>query len=166
MPIQVFRKTEAGREELKLRRAGLAMATRSVLILVNGIDDARALSAKGLVDVQSHLDTLAALQLIEETVRADVVAPLAEPARSPTPPPATTAAPAPASWSLAKQQRELVHKLMPHFGPDTSDVAQAALAARSLKSFNQALNAIESKLAIYMGRKQAARELQGLRQSG
>ena len=59
----VFRMTEAGRTELKLQRAGLAMATRSVLILVNGIDDARAFSTQGLADVQSYLDTLAAPSL-------------------------------------------------------------------------------------------------------
>ena len=168
MPIQVFRKTEAGREELKLRRAGLAMATRSVLILVNGIDDARALSAKGLVDVQSHLDTLAALQLIE-VVRSAAPAPAGKPVRPPAPPPVAKATPdaappAPlASADLTRQQRELVHTLTPHFGPDTTDVAQAALAAHSLAEFHQALDAIESKLSIYMGRKQAVRALQHLR---
>ena len=172
MSIQVFRKTEAGREELKLRRAGLAMATRSVLILVNGIDDARALSAKGLADVQSHLDTLAALQLIE-VVRSAAPAAARKPVRPAAPSPvakappdaaapAAPAAPA-ASEDLPQQQRELMHTLTPHFGPDTPDVARVALAARSLAEFHQALDGIQSKLAIYMGRKQAERALQHLR---
>lgn len=163
MSIPVFRKTEAGRTELKLRRAGLAMTTRSVLILVNGIDDVRALSAKGLEDVQGHLDTLAALQLIE-VVRVATPPPVAKTALDAVPPTAVPTATAFAD--LSHQQRGLVHTLAPHFGPDTTHVAQAALAARSLAEFHQALAAIESKLAIYMGRKQAARALQHLRQPG
>jgi hypothetical protein len=53
--------------------------------------------------------------------------------------------------------------LQPHFGPDTSTVAQALLAARSLATFREALGGLEANLAICMGRKQAAREVAALR---
>ncbi|MEZ5703322.1 MAG: hypothetical protein R3E42_17280 [Burkholderiaceae bacterium] len=56
--------------------------------------------------------------------------------------------------------------LLPHFGPDAADVAQQALAAGSMDEFRRALDAVETKLSIYMGRKRAARELQALRQAG
>ena len=47
MSSAVFRKTEAGRAEIAQRQAGLAPATRQLLILVNGVDSAQALQAKG-----------------------------------------------------------------------------------------------------------------------
>jgi hypothetical protein len=42
-------------------------------------------------------------------------------------------------------------------------VAQALLAARCLADHHAALDAVEVKLAIDMGRRQAAREVQALR---
>lgn len=56
-----------------------------------------------------------------------------------------------------------MQRLVPHFGPDTPIVAQALLAARTVPQYLAALDGIQSKLAIYMGRKQAEREVQELR---
>ena len=162
----VFRKTENGKAEISQRRAGLAAATRQLLILVNGVDSVQTLQTKGLGDVRSHLDTLLALQLIEPVPSVKAAAPPAgnvvvpPPAASPPPPPP----PLPEDQQrLLALQRRAFQTLQPHFGPDTPLVAQAMLAARSLSEFREALGGIEAKLAIYMGRKQAAREIDALR---
>lgn len=63
---------------------------------------------------------------------------------------------------LALQRRAMQH-LHQHFGPDTALVAQALLVARTPAAYRRALDGIESKLAIHMGRKPAARELGSLR---
>jgi hypothetical protein len=158
MPDPVFQKTGRGRAEIAQRSAGLSAATRSVLILVNGQDTVTALAARGLPDAREHLRTLLALGLIE------VVAPPPPPPPPPTPPPAVAPPPpAPTVPELDALRRQVLARLEPHFGPDTGTVAQALRAARTAAEFNHALDGIESKLAIYMGRKQAARELQGLR---
>jgi len=167
MSSLVFRKTESGKAEIAQRQAGLALATRQLLILVNGVDSVQALLAKGLGDVQGHLDTLLALRLIEPVPAAPKAAP--PPPAVPAPAPAAAAAPAtPPSdpddpQRLLALQRRAWQTLQPHFGPDTPTVAQALLAARSVAEFNAALDGIESKLAIYLGRKAAARELLALR---
>ena len=168
MSSQVFRKTENGKAEIARRQAGLSPATRTVLVMVNGSDAVSALMARGLPQLQGHLDTLLALGLIEPVVeRAATVA-------SPSPPavvqppvePTAIAAPAQAASAgpnLDALRRQAMAYLGNHFGPDTPLVAQALLGARSVAEFNAALDGIESKLAIYLGRKQAARELQALR---
>lgn len=179
MSSEVFRKTESGKAEIVRRQAGLSVATRTVLIMVNGRDAVSALMARGLPQLQGHLDALLALGLIEPVVAraAPVVSPLPPPAvaQAPVVPTAIEApltAPAPASVpeqaahagpGLDVLRRQAMAYLGNHFGPDTPLVAQALLAARSVAEFNAALDGIESKLAIYLGRKQAARELQALR---
>lgn len=156
----VFRKTESGKAEIAQRSAGLAPATRQLLILVNGVDSVQALLAKGLGDVRGHLDTLLSLRLIEPLPAAPKVAP---------PPPAVpppSPAPAPESddpQRLLALQRRAYQTLQPHFGPDTPTVAQDLLAARSIAQYLASLDGIQAKLAIYMGRKQAEREVEALR---
>ncbi len=162
----VFRKTAAGRAEIGQRGAGLSAATRQLLILVNGSDSVRVLEGKGLPEVRTHLDTLLTLQLIEPVPAA------APPAERPAVPPVVTdpAIPAPAPLpaedpqQLLLLQRRAYQFLQPHFGPDTPSVAQALLAARNLSGFHDALAGLEAKLSIYMGRKQAARAIESLRQ--
>lgn len=156
----VFRKTESGKAEIAQRSAGLAPATRQLLILVNGVDSVQALLAKGLGDVRGHLDTLLSLRLIEPLPAAPKVAP---------PPPAVpppSPAPAPEAddpQRLLALQRRAYQTLQPHFGPDTPTVAQDLLAARSIAQYLASLDGIQAKLAIYMGRKQAEREVEALR---
>ena len=178
MSSQVFRKTESGKAEIARRQAGLSPATRTVLIMVNGRDAVSALMARGLPQLQGHLDTLLALGLIEPVVTRS--APVAPPPTAITLPPVAPSAsegpptaPVPASVPVQKEapagpgldalRRQAMAYLGNHFGPDTPLVAQALLGARSVTEFNAALDGIESKLAIYLGRKQAARELQALR---
>lgn len=177
MSSGVFQKTESGKAEIARRQAGLSPATRTVLIMVNGNDSVNVLAARGLPQLQGHLDTLLALGLIEPVVTrvAPVAALSPAVALPPVAPPANDAervGSAPGSVSAhaalsgpgldTLRRKALVH-LGNHFGPDTPLVAQALLGARSVAEFNAALDGIESKLAIYMGRKQAARELQALR---
>jgi hypothetical protein len=156
----VFRKTESGKAEIAQRSAGLAPATRQLLILVNGVDSVQALLAKGLGDVRGHLDTLLSLRLIEPLPAAPKVAP---------PPPAVpppSPAPAPEAddpQRLLALQRRAYQTLQPHFGPDMPTVAQDLLAARSTAQYLASLDGIQAKLAIYMGRKQAEREVEALR---
>lgn len=147
----VYRKTESGKAEIAQRRAGLAPAARQLLILVNGVDSVQVLLAKGLGDVRGHLDTLLALRLIEPVTAS---------------PKATPPAPAPEGddpQRLLALQRRAYQTLQPHFGPDTPTVAQDLLAARSIAQYLASLDAIQAKLAIYMGRKQAEREIDALR---
>ncbi|MFW5331743.1 hypothetical protein [Hydrogenophaga sp. ZJX-1] len=169
MSSQVFRKTESGKAEIARRQAGLSPATRTVLIMVNGSDSVNALAARGLPQLQGHLETLLAQGLIEPVVaRAPPVAAPSPPAvaQPPLAASAPTSVPAQAATAgpgLDVLRRQAVAYLGHHFGPDTPLVAQALLAAPTVAEFNAALDGIESKLAIYLGRKQAARELQALR---
>jgi hypothetical protein len=165
MSSLVFRKTESGKAEIGQRRAGLAAATRQLLILVNGVDSVQTLQTKGLGDVRGHLDTLLALQLIEEVAvsRPPPSSTRATPAQAPSPAPMPPPAISPEEdQHLLGLQRRAYRKLQPHFGADTPVVAQAMLAARSVQEFRSALGTIEAKLAIYMGKKQAAREVESL----
>ncbi|MBT9552318.1 MAG: hypothetical protein IV088_15825 [Hydrogenophaga sp.] len=169
MSSGVFQKTESGKAEIARRQAGLSPATRTVLIMVNGSDAVSALMARGLPQLQGHLDTLLALGLIEPVVARATPVVSAPPAVTPPPvaPPASerrpNAAPPAAVPHLDTLRRKAMVHLGNHFGPDTPLVAQALLAARTAAEFNAALDGIESKLAIYLGRKQAARELLALR---
>ncbi len=169
MSSGVFQKTESGKAEIARRQAGLSAATRTVLIMVNGNDSVNALLARGLPQLQGHLDTLLALGLIEPVVaRAAPAAPsppaiTRPPLASPPSEVPQNASPLAAGPNLDTLRRKALAHLGNHFGPDTPLVAQALLGARSVAEFNAALDGIESKLAIYMGRKQAARELQALR---
>ncbi len=172
MPGQVFQKTDRGKAEIAQRKAGLSSATRAVLIMVNGSDSVQVMQARGLGDVRSHLDALLALALIEPVAATRTPATSAAPARdvAQAGPPARAPTPAPAPHEIQEfdpqhlmaLQRRAYRVLQPHFGPDTSIVAQAMLAARTLSEFRSSLTAIEAKLAIYMGRRQAAREIESL----
>lgn len=167
MSSLVFRKTESGKAEIAQRQAGLAPATRQLLILVNGVDSVQALLAKGLGDVRGHLDTLLSLRLIEPVPAAPRAAPSPPPAAA-APVPSTDPSPAPVVEAddpqrLLALQRRAWQTLQPHFGPDTPTVAQDLLAARSIAQYLASLDAIQAKLAIYMGRKQAEREVEALR---
>ncbi len=160
----VFRKTDAGRAEIGQRSAGLVPAARQLLILVNGVDSVQALLAKGLGDVRGHLDTLLSLSLIEPVPAAPKAAPPPPAVLAPVPavPPAS-APEADDPQRLLALQRRAYQTLQPHFGPDTPTVAQGLLAARSIAQYLASLDGIQAKLAIYMGRKQAEREVDALR---
>ncbi|MBX9612564.1 MAG: hypothetical protein K2X51_13165 [Burkholderiales bacterium] len=171
MSSLVFQKTESGKSEIAQRKAGLSPATHSVLIMVNGGESANALAARGLPQLQGRLDTLLALGLIEPvpTTRTPPGPRHGEPATASAKvaqvaaqvaPPSTPASPEP---DLEPLRRRAMLQLTPHFGPDTPVVAQALLAARTAAAFNEALDGIQTPLAMYLERKQASRELQDLR---
>lgn len=174
MTHRVFRKTEHGKAEVARRSGSLPPAARSVLIMVNGSDSVAALTAQGLPQVQVHLQRLLAMGLIElagpppasDAPAAPAKPPQTPPAPAPEAPPAAPAAhhsPAVPDERLSAQCRLVLAHLSQHFGPDTPQVAQAVLAARTTGEFNAAIDAIESRLATHLGRKQAAREAQALR---
>lgn len=170
MPVPIYRKTSAGREEVRARKAGLSPVTRQVLIMVNGQDGVAALAATGVPDLQSHLDTLLALRLIEAIPGSgshSAPAPVAAPSPAPAVAPPSVAAAPQVDPDEDRQVQALQRKsfllLCQHFGPDTATVAKAVFAARSLVDFRAALDGLEGKLAIYVGRKQATRELDTLR---
>ena len=166
MSSLVFRKTESGKAEIATRQAGLAPAMRQLLILVNGVDSVQALQAKGLGDVRAHLDTLLAVGLIEPVPAAPRPVAVSPPPQAAPLPPPPALADAPVfeeDHRVLAAQRLAMQRLVPHFGPDTVTVAQTLLAARTVPQYLAALEGIQAKLAIYMGRKQAEREVQALR---
>lgn len=175
MANPVFRKTDAGRAEIGLRQAGLSPVTRRVLILVKGREGVAALSALGLPDLPEHLALLRERGFIEpdavpapEPVPAAPLAAVAEPAAAPLAsaepvaawPPEPSADEAEAVLGL---QRQAFLRLRQHFGPDTATIAEAMLAARSLAQFRAAVSALEPRLSIHLGRREAAREVGVLR---
>ena len=149
MPATVFQKTARGRAEIVQRSDRVPAAMRSVLIMVNGSDTVASLSERGVPQVREHMQALLALGLIE---------PVAPPA--PPPPPPEPAAPLEQLLALS---REAQVRLAAHFGPDTASVVKPLREAHSVAAYHAALDDIQARLAVYMGRKLAARELQGLR---
>ena len=156
MSSQVFQKPARGRAEIVQRSERVPAAMRSVLIMVNGSDTVRALAERGVPQVREHMQALLALGLIEP------VAPPAAPSPPPPSPPTELERelPAPVHEALCRQA---LARLAAHFGVDTPEVVQPLRAARTVTSFNTALDHIETRLSAHMGRKHAARELQGLR---
>jgi len=156
MSSVVFQKTARGRAEIVQRSARVPAAMRSVLIMVNGSDTVAALSARGVPQVREHLQALQALGLIEP------VAPPPPPPPPPAPPPPAVEPElaAPVHEALCRQAQV---RLTAHFGADTPNVVEPLHAARTASAFNAVLDQIETRLSAHMGRKHAARELQGLR---
>ncbi len=149
MPATVFQKTARGRAEIVQRSDRVPAAMRSVLIMVNGSDTVASMAERGLPQVREQLQALLALGLIE---------PVPQPA--PPPPPPEPAAPLELLLALS---REAQVRLTAHFGPDTAGVVKPLREARTVAAYHAALDDIQARLAVYMGRKQAARELLGLR---
>lgn len=149
MPTTIFQKTDLGRAEIVQRSERVPAAMRSVLIMVNGIDTIEELTARGLLRVRDHLHGLLVMGLIE-------------PVPPPAPSPPSPEPPAPLDL-LAMLSRQAQTRLAPHFGPDTASVVQPLRDARTVVAFNAALDEIQARLAVYLGRKLAAVEMQGLR---
>ena len=64
---------------------------------------------------------------------------------------------------LGELQRAAINLLASHFGPDVNIVAKPLLDATTRQAFSEGLDAIERKLAVYVGKSQAARILAELR---
>ncbi len=159
---RLYRKTGAGNAALATRSAALPARARTALILVNGREPLAGLAHKIGAEAPALVAWLIAQGLIEE------VPPPAAPARpKPAPPPIAIDAPvaggnAPAA-RLSQLKHDAVHLLAPHFGPDVDVVCRPLLEASTAAHYIAALATIESKLAIYLGRKQALRLLDPLR---
>lgn len=152
---RVYQKTAAGRAALADRT--LSGKARTTLILINGRDSVRDLQAKLGADVLRSLDELQQLGFIEAEPAQQQ-----PPPQSPAPPP-PAAAPVNEAERLAAFKRELLVRLTPHFGPEVTVFAAPLMAATTATAFNAALGKIEARLALYLGKANAAKVLLGLR---
>jgi hypothetical protein len=165
----VFRKTEKGAAEIKSRADNLPARARAALILVNGCNTVEALRGNLGPDAESILQVLLARGHIEAlaTEAAQVKTP--SPARA-APLAATAGAVAPSGDAeiealLAPLRKHALELLVVHYGPDTPTIAAPLLNARTLKAYLAALDALQDKMEIYLGRKMAIKTLADLRPS-
>ena len=173
----VYRKTERGQAEYKNRVDNLPSRWRTVLIMVNAVDTGSTLCQKMGVDAAAILAELAARGYIEPVQAAQRPAsnaqppvpaalPLKTPAKAPhpTPPPVQASTPDTAvAERLVVLRKAAMKELSQHFGPDTPTVVKGLYEAKTLVDFNQVLDTIGAKLAIYLGRQKAAQLVDGLR---
>lgn len=162
MDATVFRKTAAGHAEVRERRLGLDARSRGLLILVNGGLSVAELARRVPFDPARLLVQFVEDGLIEPVAAAVKAKPVPRPAAAvvqagPLPPPAPPP-PAPAFLpaDLAAAKRRALAQLAPHYGPDALQVAQSLLGAISPEAFANALQALQDKLSVAMGRKLAA----------
>lgn len=146
---RVYAKTDKGRAELLSRTGTLRGRLRAALIVVNGQAPLSALQEVIGDDAAGLLEELRSLGHIEAVKPAAL--------------PAGGAGEAPADALLEMRRADAMYRLAPHFGPDVALVARPLLAADDATAFDSALDAIERTLALYMGRRDAARTLAGLR---
>ena len=150
---RVYGKTELARAELESRSRRLLGTARTVLILIDGRSSVRALNARLGYDASGVLDGL---------LKSAHVA-LLEPPKPPQRPVREARDTPPPVEDLAPMCRAAIARLAPHFGPDVTLIAKPLLEATDRKSFNEGLTQIERKLAVYMGKAQAARTVADLR---
>ena len=163
----VFRKTEKGTAEIKSRADNLPARARAVLILVNGHNNVETLRGNLGPDAESVLQVLLARGHIEAiaTEAAQVKTP--SPARA-APASSTTGGVGPSgdaeieAW-LVPLRKQALELLVVHYGPDTHTIAAPLLNARTLKAYLAALDALQEKMEIYLGRKMAIKTLADLR---
>jgi hypothetical protein len=156
----IYRKTDLAHRELQSRTRSLQGPTRTVLILVDGRTSVHGLTARLGHPAGPALAELARSGYVEEAMAAPQPLP-GPPATTPAPTPAP--APAASGDELARACRAALARLTPHFGPDVEIVAQPLLQAADRAAFNAGLVQIERKLALYLGKAQAAREVADLR---
>ncbi|MFH1815807.1 MAG: hypothetical protein ABIF28_16825 [Pseudomonadota bacterium] len=160
MPLQpdpVFTKTAQGRAELEARSGALNGRLRAALIVVNGQLPLAALQ-RVIGDGAAAL-----IEQLRQLGHVEAVDALADPTVAAVPETSAADEHALLAQQIGRRQREALARLAPHFGPDVDMVAQPLLAAREADAFNQALDLMERKLALYLGRREAARTLAGLR---
>lgn len=149
----VYRKTDKGLSELASRSGALDSKARAALILVNGRDPLSVLQQRIGTDIVPLIKQLLDAGYVEG---ADAV--------SNMPSAHTPGAAAEARVSSDAMMRHLealkrtaIARLTPHFGPDVNVVGRPLLAAIDYETYSAALAVVESKLAIYVGKKQAAK---------
>jgi len=179
-PNSVYQKSAQGRDALKLHGGALDAATRSTLILINGMDSLAALERKLGRDIKPPLVRLLALGLVERLEAAKPAGPATgEPApasvlpRAPSKLQPQTAPQAQANplavpdsgeltahWNAVR--RQVAIRLAPYFGPDLMTVLAPLTKADTHERFAAALQGLQAKLAMYQGRKAAAKLMEGL----
>jgi len=173
-PRRIFGKTDAGRQALATReRTAMTVKARMALVIINGRDDLRALRVSLGPDADATINELLRAGLIAPLTSPAVPAPLTASAPltvhaplTPIPNPQPEPAPRQAADSQEKLfalQRQALACLRPHFGPDVVMIAQPLVSAVTLQEFAAGLDPIERQLAVYVGKKQAARILAPLR---
>jgi hypothetical protein len=143
----VYRKSEQGIAEVKVRSTELTVRERSALILVNGVETVTVLRDK--IGPQ-------AIEILQNLFTQGYIEPVAVAARTLR---AVQASPAPLrdeATRLKQLCRLAVDRFTPLFGPDVANVVRPLFDARNFATYNTALDSIEPKLGIYLGRKQAA----------
>lgn len=179
MPLtRIYQKTTRGQQVVKDRGDALPAGVRSVLIVANGRDNLGQLKAVLGTDAPAHIETLLHLGLVEAVVvgatgHAKAAAPKALPTPvaqvTPEAPASARQAGPAAGWAarpektLSGLKRQAVSRLAPQFGPDVDLVCADLLAAGTPAEWGRALAAIEAKLAIYLGSRQARQLLADLR---
>lgn len=156
----VYAKTESGRAELLGRTGTLRGRLRAALIVVNGQAPVSALQQVIGGDAATLLAELCALGHIEIV---DVATRERADAQASAPDSVAEAGGASAGPLLDVRRADAIRRLVPHFGPDVGVVARPLLQAADATAFDRALEGIEQKLALYLGRREAARTLAGLR---
>lgn len=159
---QVYGKSDKGRAELESRTRTLTGHLRTALILVDGRSSLKALGAKIGPDAPAVIAALARAGYVEMVEAPKARPKEVAPAPPPKPEPAPAPPPAPAE-DLVDLQRAAINLLASHFGPDVMIVVKPLLDATTRQAFNDGLNGIERKLAVYVGKGQASRILAELR---
>lgn len=188
---QVFRKSEKGVTEIKARSGQLTLRERAALILTDATSTVEAMQRKLGSDAAVLLQTLYEQEYIEplpiKVRRLAVAVPVRamplpqmfrEPSTFPTtlppalPPPPSSSASfgiAPVAldediWAQFAPLRALaMQRLTPHFGPDVVVILKPLMQARTRKDCLVAFEMLESKMQVNLGRKLAAKVLDGLR---
>ncbi|MDC8786132.1 hypothetical protein [Roseateles koreensis] len=160
----MYRKSAQGQAEVKLRAAGLDALTRAALILINGRNAVADLERQWGRSMAKPLRALLAKGLIEPVPVEVKVASVenAQPARPAEPKAPTELAKSMKALDWLPLQREVARRLRSLFGHDLARVMQPLLSAQSVTEVRTALLALEAKLAMYQGKKAAAKIFEGL----
>lgn len=158
----VYRKTAAGQSTLRGPRAGLTPPLRALLVMVNGRDDAAALSRQLRTDAQPMLDELLRRGLVE-TVPRPSSRPEPEPIDGPPAAPdssypsgfLTSAFVPPANYDLPGAQERVMPTLQLYYGQEAARLARELLAARDAGSFLRALADLHDTLVDDLGQRRA-----------
>lgn len=163
---RVYRKTDMGVAEVKSRSVGLSARACMALIVVNGVDSVAVLRDRVGSDAGPLIERLAVQGQVEVVVQRARSAPSLLPASrdiAQDPPPVAPGVSGADEVELPRPlRREALVRLATHHGPAAAVVAGPLLQAKTLKTYGAALNALKTKLSVYLGRKQAIKLLAGV----
>lgn len=159
----IYRKSATGRKEFESRSGVIDALARSALILINGRDSLAVVEKKLGRGIGPPLQVLIEQGFVEPVPVDEVVSSrLAVATGTASLKPASS----PGPEILVRHQeiwRKVRIRLAPHFGPDLMVVLEPLMKASSDQALRAALDALEKKLALYLGRKAAAALFEDLR---